>query len=306
MPEKSPLQCLLTDPQAPVVDLAGLSAIWRQVRITVTAPGAARYFHGPNGMAKLRGAWGRALALSASAEALATPPHPCPWPAPCAYSVFFVPQGQHLNGLEIPKPFVPWLNRSGADLAIGLTLFGDAADWAGEAAEALVRALRGGIDLVGDRRQPVTVTSRQIEEAQGMALAAALPAGVLAFETPLQLRQGEDVHADAGAFLKGLGLRLTGLARWHGVQLALDLPALKAEADVLAGSAEWSGAGAEIWVKGSAAQGRRLTMAGITGQLILPPLAGVAAQLVQLGAETHAGSRTSHGLGRYRIETIRA
>lgn len=302
----TPLQSLLTDPAAPVVDMAGLLAIWRQVRITVTAPGAARFFHGPNAMAKLRGAWGRALALSASAEALANPPRPCPWPAPCAYSVFFVPHGRHLGGVEIPKPFVPWIGRKGADLELGLTLFGHAGDWAGEAAEALVRALRGGIDLVGDRRQPITVTARRIEEARGLTLPTALPASHLVFETPLQLRQGEDVHADPGAFLKGLGLRISGLARWHGVQLALDLPALKAEAGALARSAEWEGAGAEIWVKGSAAQGRRLTMAGITGQMSLPPLSGAAAQLVCLGSETHAGSRTSHGLGRYRVEVVSA
>lgn len=114
-------------------------------RVQVVCPGHGRLADHLGIPARVRGAWGRALARGASPEALAG--GPCLWPAPCAYDLFFNTHDHLTARLALPKPYVLRLERVGRDLCVTLTLFGIAADWAGEAADALVRALRGGLDM---------------------------------------------------------------------------------------------------------------------------------------------------------------
>lgn len=251
-----------------------------------------------NAVAKIRGAWGRTLAEGASTEALAG--GPCAWAAPCAYDVFFNVQGRLTARLEIPKPFVVALDRESGDLIVTMTLFGIAADWAGEAADGLVRAMRRGLDE-GGRRRVLSVTDRALGVSEGLPVADLSRGAVLEFLSPVALRSGSAEHVEPAAMITSLANRVGGLARWHGVQLALDAAALKAEAAALAAEAEWSGAEALSWRQRSLAQDRSRMMVGVTGALLLPPPTPGIAALLSIGAETHIGSRAALGMGRYRL-----
>ena len=287
------------------VDIATLAARWRMARVELRCAGGGGEVANPNTAAKLRGALGRRLAEGASASALAG--GPCSWPAPCAYDLLFNAQGFAAGRLEIPKPFVLAVEEDKGDLIASMTLFGDAVDWVGEAADALVRALRGGIDVAGGRRLELEPVTRWIGVTEGVA--AAPPSGArlrLAFVTPLILRQGDRSHADPESLIKSLANRVSGLALWHGVALAVDGPALAAEAAVLGAGAEWEAPIRAAWKRGSRAQRRRMDLRGMTGTLTLPPAPAFVASLVAIGEHTHAGGRTTLGMGRYTLLALAA
>lgn len=280
--------------------IPALAEAWRMARIQIICPGAADLALDPNVPAKIRGAWGRKLAEGASEEALAK--RPCPWAAPCAYDLFFNSHGLLAGRLEIPKPFVLALDANGADLMVCLTLFGIAVDWAGEAADALVRALRGGLDEAGNRRRTLIVAERQIEIASGIPVPDVSSGAMLAFMSPVALRSGDALHVRPASLIKSLGNRIGGLALWHGMALELDPAGFSAEAEHLGDRADWQIQALPVWRRGSRAQNRHIGMAGVIGTLTLPPLSSFFATLVALGAHTHAGSRAALGMGRYILQ----
>lgn len=284
------------------VSLEQLAAQWQMARISLRIPQAAAFCSDQNLLGKVRGAWGRALAQSASAAALAG--QPCDWAAPCAYDLFFNTHGGILNGVSLPKPFVMATDPDSADLILTITLFGLASNWAGEAAEAMVRALRGGLDLRGDRKQLLDVTDRDIGLSIGQTLPGPMAGAIAQFLTPFQMREGADLHVKPGSLLKSLALRLSGLARWQGGSLALDLEALKAEAEDLDARSVWQDDRVQMWMRGSVAQGRKIPVAGLTGALVLPPLSAQVAGILSMGCHTHAGSKLSIGMGRYVLHQV--
>lgn len=267
-------------------------------RVLLLCPGAATVAGNPNLPAKIRGAWGRRLAEGASDGALAG--GPCNWPAPCAYDLFFNAQGRATSRLEIPKPFVLALDVAGHDLVVSLTLFGVAGDWAGEAADALVRALREGLDG-GPERRALAVTSREIVAAQGLDAADLSAGALLRFLSPVALRQGKRLHVEPASLLKSIANRISGLALWQGSALAIDPGALKAETEALGEAAEWSFDSLPDWRRSSKAQNRRFAMRGALGELLLSPPSRSLAVLLRLGAEVHAGSHAALGMGRYQL-----
>lgn len=278
------------------IELAGL---WRMSQIRLRCHGAAPVVRNFNAPAKIRGAWGRALAEGASPEALAG--GPCGWDAPCAYDLFFNPQGRLTAGLELPKPFVIALEPDDDDLLVDLTLFGIATEWTGEAADGLVRALRVGLDS-GARRRPLAIADRSMEIAEGVPLADLSRGAVLRFVTPVALREGERTHAEPAAMIASLANRIGGLARWHGARLDLDPAALKSEAQRLGAGAVWRAAHLPpAWQRGSRAQGRSHSMIGMLGELALPSMGAETEVLLSLGSFTHVGARTALGAGRFRI-----
>lgn len=279
-------------------NVAGLAARWRIARIRILCAGAGGLAGNPNAPAKIRGAWGRALAQSASDKALEG--GPCPWPTPCGYSLFFNEPGRLTARLAIPKPFVIALDREGSNLTITLSLFGVATDWVGEAADALVRALREGLDGRMGRR-PIKVIEREIDRADGIPIADLSSGAMIAFHTPFVLRSDQTGHVDPVSLFTGLGNRLSGLARWHGFALSLDPTALKHDAVYAGASSEWIDPKAIAWTRGSVAQGKKNPMAGVIGVLLTPPLSSLLASLVSIGAYTHAGARTTMGQGRYSL-----
>jgi hypothetical protein len=270
-------------------------------RVEVHCAGAAGLVQNPNAPGKIRGAWGRALAGAASTEALGG--GPCRWSAPCAYDVFFNNQGRLTARLEIPKPYLITLDAVGDDLRVVLTIFGMAADWAGEAADGLVRALRAGLDS-GGKRRPFTVANREIGMAGGIPTAPLAAGASLRFRSPVALREGSRAHVEPAAMITSLANRVSGLARWHGVRLEIDAAALKAEAQRLGQAAEWVEAAPVAWRRGSAAQQRQHGMVGLVGEMHLPPPSASVAALLSIGAVAHIGSRTTFGMGRYDLLTF--
>lgn len=299
-PEETQLRRFLAAAEDQPMEAGALAAGWRMARIELIAAGAGAITRNPNAPAKLRGAWGRALAEEASKEAVEG--KPCPWPAPCAYDVFFNNQGRVTSRLEIPKPFVISLEpvEDTRDLRIVLTLFGIATDWAGEASCALIRAARSGLDGAEGRR-PLEIISRDVALTEGAPLADLSAGAILRFESPVSLRQGGQHHVTPGSMITSLANRINGLARWQGARLSLDPEALKAEAEALGARAEWRDAETSSWRRQSRAQGRRTQFEGVTGDLLLPaPGPGVTA-LLSIGEWTHLGSRAALGMGRYHL-----
>ena len=275
------------------------AAAWRMARITVRCVGEGGLADHPAVGARVRGAWGRALSEGASAEALEG--GPCPWPAPCAYDLFFNAQGHLTARLELPKPFVLSLEAEGRDLVVTLTLFGIAADWAGEAADALVRALRGGLDMGSDRRLALNLIRREVAVSEGLPLPEPDQDIVLEFRTPLVLRQDQAAHADPASLITSLANRVSGLARWHGLCLDVPGPSLAVEAARLAAGARWHDPARQSWVRGSKVQGRRMLVQGVSGRLTLPPAGKLVSALLAMGEHCHAGGRATSGMGRYTL-----
>jgi len=112
-------------------------------------------------------------------------------------------------------------------------------------------------------------------------------------------------HADPASLITSLANRASGLARWHGVCLDVPGPALAVEAAQLAAGARWQDAAPRSWVRGSRAQGRRMQIEGLTGCLSLPPAGGLVSALLVIGAQCHAGGRTTSGMGRYALRLSR-
>lgn len=295
----SPVRAFLAHAAGSPASIETVAAAWRMARITVRCDGEGGLADHPAIGARVRGAWGRALAAGASAGALDG--GPCPWAAPCAYDLFFNTHGHLTARLELPKPFVLSLEAQGRDLVVLLTLFGIAADWAGEAADALVRALRGGLDMGRDRRAALDPVTRDIVVSQGLPLPDPDQATVLTFQTPLVLRQDQAAHADPASLITSLANRVSGLTRWHGLCLDVPGPALAVEAAQLAAGARWHEPEHKAWTRGSQVQRRRMPVQGISGQLSLPPASPLVSALQAMGEHCHAGGRTTSGMGRYAL-----
>lgn len=288
--------------QLPSLGLTELSAVWTMARVTVLCAGHANLAYKPETMTQIRGALGRQLALGASNAAVAGAA--CDWGQPCTYDLLFNSAGKRSTRLDIPSPFVIAAEPHGKDLVVIVTLFGSASERAAEVADALVRALRHGLDRAGNKLLPLDVLSRDIALAQGLP---ALPEGQpvqLTFLTPVVLRQDQEAHADPASLILSLGNRVAGFALWHGLRLEIDGPALREEATQLALAARWEEYGALWWHSGSQAQGRRIPMAGLLGKLYLPAPMQTVAQLLALGAWCHAGARSTKGQGRYTLDIL--
>ena len=303
-PRKSPeetfgLRAYVNDAADNRVTLAHLASTWQMARIGVVCTRAADLARVPNTIARIRGAWGRKLAEGASVEAVAK--QPCPWPAPCAYDLFFNSFGRVDGRIELPKPFVLSAEAAGGNLVVNLTLFGIASDWAGEAADALVRGLRHGLDEAGNNRRPLDVIDRNIGVSSGLPVADMANGASLVFTSPVVVRSGEQLHVRPASLIKSLGNRLEGLARWHGMSIDLDPARFSQEAELLGHHAVWHIDDQPVWRRGSLAQKRRMDMAGVLGTLALPPLSPFMATLLSLGAYAHVGSRAALGMGHYRL-----
>ena len=298
--EVGTLAGFLADAGETPVSPAALAASWRMARVAVTCLGEGRLVAIPNTAAKIRGAWGRALAQAASADALRG--GPCGWDPPCAYDLFFNNQGRLTARLEIPKPFVLALDRADDDLRVTLTLFGVAGNWAGEATDALVQALRNGLDT-GATRRPLEVAARTVSGVEGIPVPDLSAGAVLRFLSPMALRSGQNEHIRPASLITGLANRVGGLARWQGVRLDIDPTQLKVEAEQAGARAKWLNVESWRWQRGSRAQGRMYSVAGVTGELQLPGVSPEVSALLAIGAETHAGSRPALGMGRYVLVT---
>lgn len=275
-------------------------AAFPHASISLRMPSAARLSADPAFPGKVRGSLGEVLKRAASAEAIDG--RPCPWTPPCALDIFFRSQGMMTKGLEIPKPITIAVAAVGSDLVVTARLFGLAAEWAGQIADALTRALREG--LRHPRGGLLDVTARDItwaEEAPNWSLlAGSEPKRLeLVFETPFVLRDNRNSHAKLPALVTGIGNRVSGLARWMGASIEADWSEIKAAATEL--TVERSTVTETNWTRASRRQNKLIGMVGFQGEVIISgPLAPVL-PLLALGQITHAGAHAALGMGRYRI-----
>ncbi|MBB4285425.1 CRISPR system precrRNA processing endoribonuclease RAMP protein Cas6 [Roseospira goensis] len=259
---------------------------------------------------RLRGALGDALLEGASAEARAE--QPCPWDPPCALDVLWGETGSVRRGVEIPRPFVIRVDPDPPDGGrVTLSLFGFATDWAEGVADALVRALRGGLGggadgarLTLEPRHRAIVTPEPPAPVMPEVVEPGLGVVALTVRTPLVLRRRSALVLDPLALLTSLSRRAEGFARWHDTALTVDGDALAETASAL--TLDGQGLSPAGWTRGSARQpGRSIPVTGVVGRLVLrgPPEAlARAGALLALGSRFGAGGHAAQGMGRYDID----
>lgn len=301
--EHGAIACRLAHPQRrlPLDELANQ---WFYSVAVVRCGGGRSLVNDPRGIGKLRGAWGEQLKAAASQAAIAG--KPCSWTPPCAFDVFFRAQGRVTAGLEMPKPYVLALIPDGADLLVRLTVFGFATDWMEAAVEALVCACKN----VLVRGKPLAVTDRIFWSEESLAVPVGSEALVLAFETPLEIRNRKDGETDIRGsvwesgfsfpkFVATLGNRVSGLARWQDTEVENEFRALLALG--AASRVQLQQHLPERWRRFSQRQGRWIPMGGQRLVVLIEGRLGPLAALLTIGETCHAGSHVNLGLGRYSL-----
>lgn len=136
---------------------------------------------------------------------------------PCALDWLFGKHGRVSGGLEIPKPYVISTAATDGDMVVGLTLFGFAGDLAETIAEAMVRALRSGLNDGTVERvhyRPLDIRSRTLSVCDGVPVMAPPPGAVLAvtLRPPMSIRDGDRIKAvDFGDLVSAATHRVQGI-----------------------------------------------------------------------------------------------
>ena len=283
------------------VDVELFSARFQAIRIKLRLAGLAQAATDPALVGRLRGAFGHVLMRTASPQALSG--RPCPWDPPCLYEALFRKQGRMTPGTDFPSPWVLAAQPRRDSLEIMLTMFGVATEWVPAAAEALVEAC-SKVDWRSSRSGYVPHLDILDRRMTKVVIKAASPRRELELEfmTPLVVSSQAPEHDPLVAF-KTFGLRLEGLARWHGLTLSCvnwsEVSAFWSNA-----SSGWLEAEAIKWQRGSRRQDRHIPMKGLIGRLIVSGDRAVMNKLMPLihfGAITHVGADVAFGCGRYRI-----
>ena len=278
------------------IALESLPLRWRHVCITGRCRGEAVRVERHDLVGKLRGALGEALMATASREALAG--EPCTWSPRCGLDILFRCQGKVTKALDLPKPYVIGLDVVGEDLLAHLTLFGMAEAWRDSIADAWIHALRSPLGIGSS----FDVIDRVVAARTGVACLAASKLQ-LAFKTPVQIRQGQErKELTLPLLVSSLGNRISGLARWQGLQVDADWPALKAHAETLRVTKQ--NAETHHWQRYSRRQDRRVPLAGSRESWVIQGDLAPLMPLISIGSTTHVGSRTTFGLGRFGFEVL--
>ena len=271
------------------------AAVWRIERIRVACRRPHDFADYPELSVRVRGAFGRALA--------AIPPRsPGGWSRPAAFAILFGSAGRWASGLEIPKPVVVRALVERDRLVAEVSLFGAAGVFADEAAEALVRALAGGIAIAPESRHRVRLEPLEVqrERIDGIDPPARATAASLIFRSPVAVRSGRRLKADPAAILRAVLLRVSAMARWQGVTFAADWPALhrmigEAAVDDSALIPAW-------WQRYSQRRGAEpIPMAGWVGPLRLAGRLDALIPFLAIAATCNAGSHAALGLGWYDL-----
>jgi hypothetical protein len=171
-----------------------------------------------------------------------------------------------------------------------------------EAAEALLRALAGGIAIAPESMHRVRLEPLEVqrERIDGIGPPARATAASLIFRSPIAVRSGGRVKADPAAILRAVLLRVSAMARWQGVTFAADWPALHRLIDETA--ADDSALVPATWRRYSQRRGAEpIPMAGWVGPLRLAGRLDPLTPYLALAATCNAGSHAALGLGWYDL-----
>jgi hypothetical protein len=283
--------------------LEAIPSRWRHTVIEVMCARPSRVYGCPLALLnRVRGALGDALLAGASPEARAR--LPCPWVPPCTLDILFRQRPIKGEKAGAPPPYTLAIEAMGEEIEVRLTLIGLAAEsCAGEAADGLVRGLRGGIVLNGESRLALEPLRREITFVPEVVRPAPNTERIeLRFVTPVAPRSWDKVSAGPAAVIRGLFDRVAGLARWSGIAIAEDRTWLEARL----GAVRIDGSGLS---RGPVHQ--RRSVSSPAGSYDIPVLAGRLAlsgewrplwPLLVLGQTAHAGGRATQGLGRYHLK----
>jgi hypothetical protein len=286
-------QALAADLISPPVKIGvrDLAATWLVERARVTCRRPKNFADYPELSVRVRGAFGRALA--------AIPPSVAGgWSLPPAFAILFAPAGRWAAGLEVPKPFVmrAWTEHDA--LVAEVSLFGMAGVFIDDAEAALVACLEKGIALgpESQHRVQLEVTSVGRSRSDGVVLPDRPVAASLAFRTPVSVRTGSSLNADAGSILRSVLLRASGMARWQGAELEAGWQELHRAIGGI--NIDDAGLIPARWRRYSLRRGdQAIPVAGWLGPLRLAGRISDLAPFLKLAESCNTGSHASLGLG---------
>ncbi|WP_321337191.1 hypothetical protein [Breoghania sp.] len=348
------LEAMLASPDA-AVDLDEFARQLFIQRVRLRLSGAAEAAADPALPGRIRGAFGEALKHTASAEAIAGTP--CPWSPPCAFDALFRNKGRMTPGTDYPNPWVIGVDPEGRDLIVTLSVFGLACEWLPAAMELFTDAVRNrlvwptarsgnspshhpnrgrGLRSRMENIAPPALVDRQVETQQGLEpqndpglalnnsfnprnLGRSL--AFLDFISPVTV-SGRDLLGEPEAIFAAAGLRLEGIARWHGLSLkgAVNWQAMRGAVEAL--DFAWHDAFPLTWNRRSNRQSRTIRMRGVVGGLTIrmpeelalasgatrpdapdtlprPDQLQAFSTLLEIGSAIHLGSDIAFGCGRY-------
>jgi hypothetical protein len=207
------------------------------------------------------------------------------------------------------RPFVLFAERleSGA-VRVTVRLFGNAAIWANELAEALPLALERGVKVDATARARTRLTPRAVHLTADAPISPMPDADEvrLVFRSPVRFDRAGSLSLDLSALLSSLTARAAALAAWHGLIVDADAEALAAAAQGLRLTDD---AMTPVpWGRTtSARRGRRrhVPMMGLVGSVTLRGETGPFSSFLALAESAHLGSYTSFGCGRVEVVRIR-
>ncbi len=220
------LSALAADLAAPrqKVDLLLLAELWTidHLRFVCDWPQGMEDY--PELALRVRGAFGRRLA-----EQHEGPRRRSGARLPRAYDVLFSSVATRSAGLELPKPVGLRVSRERDCLIVDLRLFGAAGLWLEEAADAMARALEGGIALHAQARLRASARVRDvgIRRTENVVTGDATTA-TMTFLTPAVVRGGGRLSDDPRSLLRAAPRIVASLARWQGLELVADWAAVSA------------------------------------------------------------------------------
>lgn len=291
--------------ELPAVELA---EIWRRLRIEIVCERPRDFDDGPGLAQRIRGAWGEALGETFVACAPGGDATPF-----ALLDLLFGSAGRLRHGDERPKCYVIAAEVRGAELVVAVTLFGFPGYWAAQAADALCRALGGGIKVAqrGLARARPAIRAARIERLDGVTPPALGTGCFLFLDMPLTIPAWRDPGLAelppraaearmAQAFFRSLANRVGGIARWQDYGLAIDWRSFLAEAGRV--RFDTSALREERWLRWSRNQpGKPIAMTGERPRLYLEGDLAPFAALLALGETCHVGEDAALGLGRYSL-----
>ncbi|NVO14048.1 MAG: CRISPR system precrRNA processing endoribonuclease RAMP protein Cas6 [Rhodoplanes sp.] len=269
-----------------------LVLMWTQEEVRVICARPADLEDHPDLAMRVRGAFGRMLALAGPPVGHRHDPFDRPPPFPALFGT---------QDEDATRPFTIDVDVLADIVQVDLRLFGSAAFWVDQCRDALLAALAGGISIkAGSRhRQPLQPLDCLMRRVCAELPPRSVGAVNLACVTPVAVRAGHALLSAPPALLYAAVTRARRLARWLDVKLVADWTALRQaceQAHVVQDRLLPYRA-----VRSSQRQrDRRIPVSGLLGEFSVEGALTPLAPFLMLAAQTHIGSHAALGMGRVR------